>query len=235
LEILSELNKAHPDAWNRIHATLSVLSHDAGLQDLAGIAKTFDKLAARDPDAGVALYALGDPKLLETATGEIMDRVREWKLIDRTSVVLDLGCGTGRMTQLLSAECAFVIGMDVSRKMLSRAQGRCDAKKKAFVATSGRDLSAFSCRTFDLVIAVDSFPYIVAAESDLARRHIEESARVLHSGGRLLILNFSYRNDIEADRDDVARYAVASGLEVERSGVRAFSVWDAPAFQLRKS
>ncbi|HSL81596.1 MAG TPA: methyltransferase domain-containing protein, partial [Thermoanaerobaculia bacterium] len=37
---------------------------------------------------------------------------------------LDLGCGTGRVTRLLAAELAWVVGVDLSPEMLGRARLR---------------------------------------------------------------------------------------------------------------
>jgi hypothetical protein len=51
----------------------------------------------------------------------------------------------------------------------------------------------------------------------------------------LLILNFSYRGDEEADRRDVARLADAHGFTIVRLGTRDFSLWDGLSFLLRRS
>jgi SAM-dependent methyltransferase len=103
-----------------------------------------------------------------------------------------------------------------------------------FVATSGRDLAAFADAAFDLVLAVDSFPYLVSAGPDVVRRHVEEAARVLRPGGALLLLNFSYRGDAAADMEEVAALAARFGLGLIRSGEAGFATWDARVFELRK-
>jgi hypothetical protein len=63
---------------------------------------------------------------------------------------------------------------------------------------------------------------------------VEEAARVLRPGGALLILNYSYRGDDTADREEVAALFAASGVAVERLGTRDLALWDAAAFLGRK-
>jgi SAM-dependent methyltransferase len=234
IERLAALDSEHPEAWSVVRETLDRLSHSGGPQPVEEIARRFDAACAATRDAAVAAYALGDAGLLACATAEIVERLREWGLVGRASAILDLGCGTGRVTSALAGEAAFVAGADISRAMLAVARERCDTANVAFVATAGRDLGAFRDAAFDLVLAVDSFPYIIAAELDLAARHVRDAARVLRPGGALLILNFSYRGDIEQDRADVARLASDAGLELLRNGERAFSFWDGSAFHLGK-
>ena len=102
-----------------------------------------------------------------------------------------------------------------------------------FLRTSGRDLGAFPDSIFDLVCAVDSFPYLFIA--GLADLHVHEAARVLKPGGNLIVLNYSYRGDEDADRADILRLARDLGLTVRRNGTRDFELWDGISFLLQKS
>ena len=101
-----------------------------------------------------------------------------------------------------------------------------------FSVTAGRNLARFPDRRFDLVSAVDSFPYLV--EAGVAETHLHEAARVLGPGGDLVIFNFSYRGDPAGDRADVRRLAAAAGFDVLALGARPFTIWDALAFHLRR-
>src|SRR3546814_13970800 len=87
---------------------------------------------------------------------------------------------------------------------------------------------------FDLALAVDSLPYLMQAGTALVQRHFAEIARVLRTGGDLLIFNFSYRDDIEADRRDLAGLAHAFGFAVLRDGTRDLALWDASPFHLTR-
>lgn len=101
-----------------------------------------------------------------------------------------------------------------------------------FETTPGTDLAALPMAGFNLVLAVDSFPYIVQA--GLAPVHVAGAARALRPGGALAVLNLSYGRGIEADRADAAAWATAHGLTLEQAGTRPFALWDGAAWVLRR-
>jgi hypothetical protein len=49
-----------------------------------------------------------------------------------------------------------------------------------------------------------------------------------------VILNFSYRGDVEADRRDIERLGAANGFLIRRAGTRDFSLWDGLTFLLTR-
>ncbi len=105
----------------------------------------------------------------------------------------------------------------------------------ALLRSSGRDLTLFRDPSFDLVHAVDTFPYLVLSGGDFAERHMRDIARVLRPRGTLLVLNYSYSGSIERDRREVAAGARAVGLQVVRDGTRDFTTWDAVTFQMDRA
>lgn len=238
--VLLELWHANPQAWSTVRTVLADVAHDAPApsepaEAVSRIANAFDRAVRASPEGSVALYALGNSGLLEAATAEILQRLRQWGLVGADKTILDLGCGVGRLAGVLAAESRFLVGVDVSTEMLRVARRRCaDRATVAFLRSSGRDLAAFADESFDLVLAVDSFPYLVQAGGDLAAEHIAGSARILRPGGALVILNYSYRGAPEADRADVEAGALANGLTLVRAGERPFALWDGVAFQLAK-
>ncbi|MCP5672141.1 hypothetical protein NL286_27940, partial [Klebsiella pneumoniae] len=76
---------------------------------------------------------------------------------------------------------------------------------------------------FDLVLAVDSFPYLMQA--GVAEAHVAGAARALRPGGALAVLNLSYRGDPALDRADAARCAGGAGLALEVAGATPFELW----------
>ncbi len=128
-----------------------------------------------------------------------------------------------------------MVGVDVSEQMLTAARERCAGLPNvSFRKIGGGNLGGFVDSEFDLVLAADSFPYIVQAGPGPTRAMLAECIRVLRPGGRLAMLNFSYRGDLRADRDEIAGFAAETGLVVVRDGGSEFALWDAAAFVLQK-
>jgi cyclopropane fatty-acyl-phospholipid synthase-like methyltransferase len=196
----------------------------------------FDGLVAQSEEASVALYSLGNPEILQAATREIVALLEGFQLLSPASRVLDLGCGIGRMEAALSSRVARVDGIDVSPEMIAVAQRRCRELPNVHLqTTSGRDLSAFADGSHELVLAVDSFPYVVQAGLGLAEQLFAEVARVLVPSGTFVILNFSYRGDLTRDGEDVARLSARHGFTLELCGAQPFSLWNGAAFRLRRA
>jgi predicted TPR repeat methyltransferase len=206
--------------------------HAADAPSLAG---AFDKAAEISPAASVALYTLGDDALLEQATQEVVSFLRSRGLTARASRVLEIGCGIGRFARALAGEVRSFVGLDISNNMIAIAQERCAGLSNVtFSITSGNDLRNHADESFDLVLAVDSFPYIVAAGGDLADRHVRESARVLSPGGDLAIFNFSYQDDFAQSRATLLRLGEGARLRFLAAEPAALRSWDGSFFHLRK-
>lgn len=195
----------------------------------------FDDLVQQSEEASVALYSLGNPALLKQASEEIVDVLDAWHTLRSDAVMLDIGCGIGRLEQLLSSRVAEIQGIDISPGMIEAARRRCAGLGNVrFNTSNGRDLSAFADNSFDLLLAVDSFPYLYGSGTALVEQHFGEAYRVLRSGGHFVVLNLSYRGDPEADRHDVDRLARNCGFDVIARGVRPFTLWDGLAFYMRR-
>jgi SAM-dependent methyltransferase len=203
--------------------------------NIDAIRAQFDAAVALAPEAAVALYSLGSPEILERATDEIVSRLRDWRLVGGEIDVLDIGCGIGRIERALAPEVRSITGIDLSPGMIAAARARCRGLVNvAFVCVDGSDLSAFAGRRFGLVLAVDAFPYLMAAGPEVAARHIADAAGLLEPDGALAIFNYSYRGDLDTDRADLARLAAAHGFAIERNGTSDFSLWDGATFLLRR-
>lgn len=103
----------------------------------------------------------------------------------RPGTLVDLGCGTGQLTQRLvcSFPGAAVVGVDLSAGMLTEAARRLGRAGGAgpLVRADAQQLP-FAASTVDVVVCTESFHWY----PDQART-LGELARVLKPGGRLLI------------------------------------------------
>ncbi len=105
--------------------------------------------------------------------------------IGRDSRVLDVGCGTGRFTITMEEMTgASVYGLDASADMLKRAKKKSDGVK--WVQGSAEDLP-FENGFFDTVTVT-----MAIHQFEKKREAIAEAARVLKSGGHLVVLTTSH-------------------------------------------
>jgi SAM-dependent methyltransferase len=237
IEAVRALWEATPGAFDTVKAVLARVTHDEASEGdpVARWAAMFDRAAEADPGAGSALYALGDPDLLARATAEVVGFLRSRGLLGPATRAVEIGCGAGRFLAALAGEVGEVTGFDVSPRMIAAARERCAALPNVrFVLGTGRSLAEVPDGSADLVLAADSFPYLVHPDPSLAEAHVAEAARILRHGGALAILNYSYRGDPALDRADVARLGAANGFTVEADGARPFGLWDGTAFVLRR-
>ncbi|MBW8876768.1 MAG: class I SAM-dependent methyltransferase [Acidobacteria bacterium] len=202
---------------------------------IAACRSFFDRSVERHETASVAAYSLGDPELLARATREVVDLLERWEILGADRRTLEIGCGIGRMQAALAPRVAEAHGIDISPRMIEAARRRCaDLPNVHLAVSSGRDLAGFDAESLDLVLAVDSFPYIFQAGPALAEAHFHEAARVLRPGGDFVLFNYSYRDDLTGDRRDVHRLARAAGFTVVVAGAQLFKFWDGVAFRMRK-
>lgn len=203
--------------------------------DIEAIRQQFDAAVDLAPEAAVALYSLGSPEALDRGTREIVARLGEWGLLGDAVDVLDIGCGIGRIERGLASEVRTIIGIDLSLAMIGMARRRCAGLRNVeFAVCNGTDLSQLAGRRFGLILAVDAFPYLVAAGTDIAARHFADAATLLRPASALVICNYSYRGDLDCDRAEVKHLAASHGFAIERNGTRDFAVWDGATFLLRR-
>ncbi len=103
-------------------------------------------------------------------------------LLDSTWVVGDLGCGTGHMTRTLAPFVQRIIGVDASEAMLAAAAARAPAN----VELRAGNLEALPIASAELDVAL-LFLVLHYVVDPVAC--VQEAARVLKPGGRLLIVD----------------------------------------------
>src|SRR5438309_2310947 len=114
--------------------------------------------------------------------------------------LLDLGTGTGRMLELFGPRIARGLGLDLSLDMLALARAHLDRAGLRHCSVRQGDI-------YDLALPKDSFDVVVIHQVlhflDDSARAIQEAARVLRPGGRLLVVDFA-PHDLEFLRDQHA-------------------------------
>lgn len=97
-------------------------------------------------------------------------------------VVLDIGCGLGRLTRPLARDAERVIALDVSNEMLDRAQSlNADLGNVEWVHGDGTSLQPAGDRTVDVCISHVVFRHI--PDPAITLGYIREMGRVLKPGG----------------------------------------------------
>ena len=137
----------------------------------------------------------------------------EWKsLLNRTLGdepldVLDVGCGTGVLSLLLSETGHNVTGIDLSEGMLGRAKKKADDQnlRAEFRLGDAENLS-FDAESFDVVINRHLLWTLLEPEKAVA-----EWKRVLKPGGKLIIIDGNW-GDLNSLRRRIWRYFISMPL-----------------------
>lgn len=169
------------------------------------------------------------------ATQELISLLSQWGLLGLERTVLDIGCGNGGLAAALAPLSAAVTGIDISPGLIAQARTRCAGFPNVrLLLGNGYGLAGVADDSIDLTVLVDTFPCLLLAEGELAGRYLAEIARVLRDDGDVVILNYSYRDDVASGRMELERLVERRGLALARTFARSSVSWDAPAFHLIK-
>jgi SAM-dependent methyltransferase len=230
---ISDLHQLMDDKREGLNRLTTLVQHAGAPSKVAEMSAWFDQAVGVSPETSVAAYSLGDPAILAVATGELVDWLSRRGLLGHDKDVLDLGCGIGRIAAALAPHVHSILGLDSSPAMINEARRRVPHTNVQFATTSGENLAQIPDHTYDLVLAVDSMPYLV--QTGVVERHVADCARILRPNGVLAIFNLSYRGDAEADRADARRWAATHGFEPVCAGETPFSLWDGTVFILQRT
>lgn len=184
----------------------------------------WDSLARRD--AITSVYG-GPNRKTEQEEFELGGRVNAEVLrqfISPEDVVLDIGCGLGRIEKYLASDCAKLYAADVSQKMLDLAAERLRGLDNVYLQKlDGRSLSPFADNMFDFVWSMLVLQHM---EKEDAFVYLREVHRVLKPGGRVfmqfpnILSEFYFEQSflvyVQKGERSPARVRPYSTIEVER-------------------
>ncbi len=93
--------------------------------------------------------------------------------------ILEIGCGTGRMTSLLSQQQARLIALDVDMEAVTTTQAKCENAHG--LIGSGQQMP-FKNQFFDHIL------FSLSLHHQKANQALTESCRVLRDGGSIIVL-----------------------------------------------
>lgn len=119
-----------------------------------------------------------------------------------TGDLLDIGTGTGRMLEVLAPSAGRAEGLDRSRSMLAIARANLGRLNMEHCHVRHGDMYdlPFSDHSFDTILFHQVLHFVDDPETA-----VEEAARTLRPGGRILIVDFAPHNVEELRRDHAHR------------------------------
>jgi len=142
----------------------------------------------RTLDHAALVYDYCEPILFLGRLSEYDAKTISLLEISGNEKILDLGCGTGRLTRmiadLLNPEAGgAAVGIDAAAGMIRVAQKKRESRTCRFEIAAAESLP-FEDRSFDVVISSMFFHHLPL---DLKQKALSEAFRVLGPGGRLII------------------------------------------------
>jgi ubiquinone/menaquinone biosynthesis C-methylase UbiE len=149
----------------------------------------WDRVSTGYEEARVSVCATPDLAEYERSGIDTTETLVGTMSISTSDVVLEIGCGTGRIGKHLAARCAHWIGADVSRNMLAHAQqALAHLPNVSFQHLNGADLQGFEDASVDAAYSSGVFMHLDEWDR---YRYVTEMFRVLKPGGRVFYDNFN--------------------------------------------
>ncbi len=151
-----------------------------------------DSVSSTLSDAQFSVAGTTDAAALRDSGRSTADDVATETAIGQTDTVLEIGCGIGRVGEVLATRCREWIGADVSAGMLRHARTALAGRPNvSFVHLNGVDLSGVGDASVDVVYCTGVFMHLDEWER---YRYVEEAFRVVRPEGRIYVDNINLRS-----------------------------------------
>jgi len=130
-------------------------------------------------------YEIAPPRVkhyLKEEIGFVLDRIKP------SALVLELGCGYGRVIQKLVVKAKTVVGIDTSHDNLRLARKIAGSTPSYYLFEMNAIALGFRDRQFDMVICIQNG---ISAFKVNPQKLIKEAMRVTRSGGTVLFSSYS--------------------------------------------
>jgi ubiquinone/menaquinone biosynthesis C-methylase UbiE len=155
--------------------------------------KVWSALSTTLDQAKLHVIGVTDEDALRATGEQTLGFLQESVGIRNDDVVLEIGCGIGRVGKLVAPLCRKWIGCDVASNMLSIAAERLeDLSNVEFKEISGYNLSGVADTSVDVVYCTVVFMHL---ESWDRYNYILEAFRVLRPKGRIYVDNINLCSD----------------------------------------
>jgi len=156
-------------------------------RDRSAYKATWQQLAGSPDDAKMAVAGYADEEELHASGRHTVDILDRLVGIQASDVVLEIGCGVGRVGKILSPRCAKWIGTDISSRMLEVAAQRLRGCPNVELIELGAvGLREIPDARVDVVYCTVVFMHLFEWDR---YRYVQEAFRVLKPGGRCFFDN----------------------------------------------
>lgn len=151
--------------------------------------KVWDSVSRNMNEARVSVAGYSDDEEWTRTGIESAELLRDRCAITTDDVVMEIGCGAGRIAHFLAPMCKTWIGGDVSVNMLAHAREALSGVPNVeFVPLNGSDLSQLADATLDVIYSTVVFMHLDEWDR---YRYVSEMHRVLKPGGRVYYDNYN--------------------------------------------
>lgn len=167
--------------------------HTKGLEERSRYKETWDQLAASPDLAKMFVAGHSDEEVFDQSGRHTADILDQLVGIRPTDVILEIGCGVGRVGRILSGQCAKWIGADISGRMLRHAAQRLlGLSNIELIELNTVGLQEIADNSVDLVYCTVVFMHLYEWDRF---KYIQEALRVLKPGGRCFFDNVDLMSD----------------------------------------